>query len=453
MDIPKQVLEIVSRLQQTGHEAYVVGGAVRDLLLNLEPKDWDVTTSARPEEVMRLFPRVIPTGIEFGTVTVLSDGLPVEVTTFRAEGRYNLKRRPEEVRFGVTLHEDLSRRDFEVNAIAYDPYADRLIDLYEASPMLHQGILFIRAVGRAEDRFDEDPLRMLRAVSLAARAPREVRVRWDRGTFKAILKMREKLYNVSYERINQEFTKILISDRCGVCLELMDRLKLLEIVVPELVATKGVEQRKAAHKYDVFTHTLATVAAITPRLDLRLAALLHDIGKPATMKPGPDGETHFFGHERVGAKMAASILQRLRYPKEVISKVTHLIYHHMFSYPETDAGIRRFIARVGQEHVWDLLELRRADTLGSGKRLSWRYHRFKKRLEEIMYQAPPFTVRDLAVDGYDVMRELDIKPGPRVGQVLRFLLNRVLDNPELNKRDVLLEMIRNFNFEDSRQQI
>lgn len=540
-NIPQAVLQVLGRLHQAGHEAYIVGGAVRDMLLGLAPQDWDVATSARPQEVMGLFRRVIPTGVEFGTVTVMmregGERLPIEVTTYRAEGRYDAKRYPEDVKFGVSLEEDLSRRDFEINALAYDPLHHQWVDPYGALQQLGRGQIQIKAVGKAEERFHEDPLRMLRAISLWGRlasiwgqaagatspsgdeadqgddgpegagasfddadeaeeierrkqlareaAPHRSRrindpqlppptfppgvvspvfhisrwgvvsrvgLKWPEGvrvfidplTYRAISDCREELGRISAERIRDELAKILLSLAPAHCLRMLMSTGLGAMVLPELEACRGVRQGKADRDLDVFSHILGAVEAARPDLTLRLAALTHDLGKPACREIIAD-EVHFYGHDRVGAAMAGRILQRLHFSNEIIHGVTHLVSFHMFNVPETESGVRRLMHRVGEEWIVPLWELRVADLVGSGvRKISYRVRWMRQEVERIRAAQEAITLKSLAVNGHDIMEALGLRPGPMVGQVLNWLLDQVLEDPSINQRDKLLTLAQEF---------
>ncbi|MDN5347971.1 MAG: hypothetical protein PWP65_1535 [Clostridia bacterium] len=392
-----------------------------------------------PEEVMALFKRTVPSGLRFGTVTVYLDGEAVEVTTFRREGRYGPDRRPQEVRLGVTLEEDLSRRDFTVNALAYDPVKNSWIDCYGVKHRLAAKYLEIKAVGSAKERFEEDPLRMLRAFYLMARAGAAgARFAWDEDTFAAISSCRDKIKGVSGERIREELNKILLGPNPAACLAKMEEAGLLEIILPELTANKGVDQGNRFHRLDVLEHILATVQLVEPRLALRWAALLHDIGKYRCRIEVGD-RFLFYGHAPVSAEMASAVLGRLKFGKELQNQILNLIAHHMFDYPQTEAGIRRLLRRVGPENIDDLLELRRADILASGPNATTRaVENLRRQIREVQNKKPGLTLKDLAVNGFDVMEHLKIKPGPRVGQALNYLLERVLDEPSLNERQALL---------------
>lgn len=438
--LPHSVRTVLRALTAHGFEAFAVGGAVRDILLGRRPGDWDVATSAEPRYVMSVFPRTAPTGLRHGTVTVLfPDAADIEVTTYRAEGPYSDRRRPDHVTFVGSLETDLGRRDFTVNALALslrgqvrDPFGG-LADLARR---------VIRCVGLPDQRFDEDALRMMRAVRLAA----ELRFAVDPATAAAIRRHAGLIREVSVERIREELDRCLLSPAPARALEELRSLGLLAHIVPELLEGVGFEQNEH-HAYTVWEHTLLTVANSSEDLTLRLAALLHDVAKPRTLSV-EEGRRHFFGHEKLGAELAADILGRLRYDRATISRVSHLVRHHMALHwqPEMkDAGVRRLINRVGPENIGDLVALRRADRRASGTKegpVGLGTAALLVRIERLMRSDQAFTVADLAVDGEDVMRVGRLEPGPQVGLVLRRLLEEVLEDPSLNEKSKLQARIR-----------
>lgn len=452
-DIPPHIVDVCRRLHESGYEAWLVGGAVRDLVRGRGAKDFDVATSAHPHEVTQVFgrKRVVPTGEKHGTVTVLVDRPTgerehVEVTTFRGEGAYSDGRRPDQVSFVGTIDEDLWRRDFTMNAIAYDPLADRLADPTGGRKDLSAGI--IRAVGNPLDRFREDGLRALRAVRFAAQHG----FRLEPQTEAAIPAALDVFRKVSAERVRDELIKILSSEKPSVGLELMRTTGLLGEVIPELLEGVGFRQNKH-HSYDVWFHTLATVDATvlfsptTSPFIPRLAALLHDVAKPRTAQPHPNDpqDNTFFRHEVVGAEMADQILRRLKLSTRDREAVVNLVRNHMFWYtPEwTDGTVRRFISRVGKEAIPDLFALRAGDVhaRGRGEDPGTEIDELKRRVDRELAQASALKVSDLALGGADVMRILGCRPGPIVGEVLRRLLERVLDDAELNTYERLEALV------------
>jgi putative nucleotidyltransferase with HDIG domain len=431
-------LPVLDRLTGAGHEAFLVGGGIRDLLLGREVGDWDVATSAEPEALLSLWPDAIPTGIRHGTVTVLSAGQPVEVTTFRTEGPYSDRRRPDWVRFENRIETDLSRRDFTVNALALDPAAGLLWDPFSGREDLADRRL--RTVGDPDRRFAEDALRVLRAVRFAAVLEFVV----DPDTLAAMTRAAPTVGEVAAERIREELIRLLEAPRPSRGIELLRTTGLLEEILPELARTVGVEQNRH-HAHDVYRHTLATLDAAPPRLELRLAALLHDLGKPRTRRV-VEGEGTFHGHERVGAAMTRRILDRLRFPRRLRERVAHLVAQHMFHYTDdwSDAAVRRFVKRVGPEHVEALFELREADNMGSGTKEARPpdLRALRGRVDGVLERDAVLDVASLAVSGDDLMGALRLSEGPEVGRLLRFLLDRVLEDPAVNCRETLLDLAR-----------
>ncbi|HHY33762.1 MAG TPA: HD domain-containing protein [Firmicutes bacterium] len=441
IDVPEHVALVVRELEARGHRAYVVGGAVRDSLLNRVPKDWDVCTSAIPDEVERIFGgSAVSTGKRYGTITVLADRHEVEVTTFRRDGTYSDGRRPDVVVFSSDLSEDLARRDFTVNAMAYDIGRRAVIDCYNGLTDLERRV--IRTVGDPRARFQEDALRMLRAIRLGA----ELGFAVDPEALKAIEDGHESITRISWERIREELSAMVVSPGAGNALRMTERTRLLRHILPELQSCLAVPAAGWAGSgpcvENVFEHSLKVTDLIEPVLHLRLAALLHDVGKPSTMARDHSGALRFFGHDKVGASLARQALERLRYPGELVRRVALLVEKHMFSYdPATkDKGIRRIVAALGIDTIRDLAKLREADraAFGAGPGPGANMAAFLARVREVMAKGPALSVRDLAVNGHDVMRVLGVPEGPEVGEVLAKLFDAVLDNPELNSRDHLL---------------
>lgn len=436
--IPAGVLQIVKTLKKSGYKCYPVGGCVRDLLLGRVPLEWDLTTDALPEDVAGLFKKVVPTGIEFGTVTVILEDGKYEVTTFRKDQKYVDGRHPENVVFTKDLKEDLSRRDFTINAMAYDPLTEELVDLYKGKEDLEAKL--IRAVGDPKERFLEDGLRSVRACRFSAQLGFQI----EKKTLAAIKKALKVTQKVSIERVQDEIKKMLTrSDKPSLGFKLMQKTGLLELFIPELSQCLKVEQPKAFHKYDVFEHSLyACDAAPKEDLPVRLAALLHDISKPECK----DGD-HFYGHDQKGAQVAEEILQRLKFSNEIIKRTTNLIKGHMFNYESswTDAAVRRFMRRVGVENTKDLFLLRLADTKAMEREIDSAYlMELQRRMDKIIDEENALQVTDLKVNGEDIMRALNIPPGPKVGSALEWLLEKVLDDPSLNEKEKLLELIREY---------
>ncbi|MFP4211627.1 MAG: CCA tRNA nucleotidyltransferase [Alkalispirochaeta sp.] len=440
--VPRTIRRLAERYRAAGHELYIVGGAVRDRLLGKEIADYDFATSATPKETQRLFRRTIPTGERHGTVTVLFEGHPYEVTTYRVDGAYHDHRRPEDVRFSRSLLEDLRRRDFTINAIALDPEKETIFDPFDGRNDLDRRI--IRTVGDPVERFSEDALRMLRAVRFSATL--EFKIAPE--TAAAIPPLATTLRYVAAERIRQELEKMMgASDRPSLGWSLLDDLTLLPGILPELTEDRSLKIEERGGPM-VFPHLLRSCDC-APRENqlLRWAALLHDVGKPRCFSI-QDGGVHFHEHDRVSAEMSVEILERLRFPRAVIDGVAHLVRHHMFGYDSSwsDAAVRRFIARVGADQVFALTALRRIDTCGkTGKlRESEEIRELEQRVHRVLEEAPPLTVRDLAIDGRRIMEILGISPGPVVGVLLSELLQMVIDDPATNTPRTLETVVRRF---------
>lgn len=440
MRLPKEIQSIIQTLKEAGFEAYAVGGCVRDLILGKTPKDWDITTNAKPEEIQKLFPEHVYEN-DFGTVGVKTGSAEptlalVEVTPYRIEGKYTDKRHPDEVKFANKLEDDLSRRDFTINALALDENGE-IIDLYQGQKDLK--LKLIRTVGEPEKRFAEDALRLLRAVRFSAQLGFEI----DSETEKAIKKNAEWLRAISKERIRDEFFKIIESDNAYEGVLKLEELGLLEYIIPELREGIGVEQN-LHHIYSVFEHNtraLKYTAEKNYSLAVRLAALWHDIGKPRS-KRGEGHNSTFYGHEVIGARMVAGIVDRLKFPKDLGEKVTKLVRYHMFYYnvdEVTESSVRRLLVNVGQENVEDLLKLREADRIGSGrpKAVPYKLRHLKYIIDKVSHD--PISVKMLKINGNDLMTELGIEPGPKVGLVLNSLLAEVLDDPSRNTTEYLRE--------------
>jgi len=434
-NFPEAALDIVKKIQSKGYKCYLVGGCIRDLLLNRTPAEWDLTTDAAPEIVSGLFEKVIPTGIDFGTVTVILDNQTFEVTTFRRDERYTDGRHPSQVTYSKSLEEDLSRRDFTINAMAYDPLEKKLVDKYSGQEDLKRKL--IRAVGDPNVRFREDGLRPVRACRFAA----QLQFIIEDKTFAAIDKTLEIAGKVALERVHDELVKMLSAPKPSLGIEYMRKSGLLKLFIPELLDTVGVEQPPQYHKYDVYWHSLYSCdAAPVDDIPLRLAALLHDIAKP----PCKEGFT-FYNHDKVGVELTEKILKRLKFSNDDIKTVSLLIGNHMFDYKSewSDAAVRRFIRRVGLENVPALFALRKADAKAMEREIESGYlEELQGRIDKIISEENALHIKDLKVKGEDVMRELGIPPGPKVGQVLESLLEKVLDDPSLNTREKLIEFIK-----------
>ena len=441
-DIPKEVLAVAEALEKAGFEAYLVGGCVRDLLLGKAPKDWDITTDAKPGEIESLFPETYLNN-DYGTVGVVNEETEdeklkvVEVTPYRLESTYSDARRPDSVEFGTTLEEDLKRRDFTVNAIAWRPQTERLVDLYEGESDLNKKRL--KAVGNPDERFGEDALRMLRAVRLAA----ELSFAIEADTMASIAKNADNLRKISAERIRDEFLRIIDSPQPMTGLVWLEKLGLLDHIIPELKEGIGCDQG-GIHAYDVYEHLLRCLQAAADKnysTAMRLAALFHDIAKPATRREGGKNKKYtFFGHEVVGARMVRVIMKRLKMPKDLSETVESLVRWHMFfADPDevTLAAVRRTIARVGEDRIEDLLNLRVCDRVGTGrpKEQPFRFRKYKAMVDQA--RRDPISVKMLATDGDRIMQQTGEKPGKKLGYLLHALLEEVLEDPSKNTENYL----------------
>lgn len=438
---PKEVKELAKTLEKAGYECYLVGGAVRDQLLGKDAKDFDVTTNAKPQEVLELFPRVIPTGIDHGTVTVMKGNLPIEVTTYRIDGKYTDGRRPDEISYTLSIEEDLKRRDFTINSIAYDMHKNRIYDPNAGLDDLSRGI--IRAIGNPLERFDEDGLRSIRACRFAA----QLHFKIDNATLQGIKESLHRIPGLSKERIYDELMKIMKTQRPSVSFELFEETGILALILPELQEGVGLEQR-GMHRYDVFHHSIYSCDGIPASEPiLRLAALFHDLGKVSTAKE-VDGTMTFHCHERDSSKIAKSIMSRYRFPNRDIKKIIHLIDQHMFHYePQwTDSAVRRFISRVGVENLQDLFILRQGDIWGTARqgRSNQSLEDLQDRIHIVLEEENAFTIKDLAVNGKILSNKAGIPPSRQMGQVLDFLLESVLDDPSQNNQDKLIELAKNY---------
>ncbi len=453
--IPSQILEIVDKFEKNSFEIYLVGGCVRDLLVGKNITDWDLTTNATPSEMLTLYPDAFYNN-EFGTVGIpvsLSDSEHpgvVEVTTFRTEANYTDKRRPDKVVWGKTIEEDLQRRDFTINAMALRPamlgqgkQSDfEIIDPYNGQEDLKNKL--IRAVGEPHERFSEDALRLMRAIRFASQLGFSI----EENTLNAISKNAILLTHIAKERVRDEFIKTLASDFPYEGVMLFRNTGLLEYILPELLEGIGISQARPGrhHTEDVFTHNVLSLK-FCPSIDpiVRFAALIHDIGKPRVESKDENGLVIFYNHEVSGSRMSYEICERLRFSKKDRQKVVTLIRWHMFTVDEhiTDAAVRRFIRRIGVENVKDMIDLRIGDRLGGGTQTaeSWRLKLFKKRLEEQLAPAP-FSVNDLVIDGNDVMKELNITPSRRVGEILQKLFEEVDEDLSKNTKEYLLKKIK-----------
>lgn len=455
--IPKEIQDIGEILVKGGYDAYLVGGCVRDLLVGEKPKDWDITTNAHPEEIQKLFSDSVYEN-NFGTVGVKTRSKDptlkvVEITTFRIEGTYSDKRHPDEVKFAKTIEEDLSRRDFTVNSMGINLKTEDkkqktkdtklnidLIDPYGGQKDLKNKI--IRTVGDAEKRFNEDALRMLRAVRFFSQLGFEI----EKETHGAIKKNAALLKHIAEERIRDEFQKLIMTPRSAEGVFLLQELGLLEYIIPELLEGVGCAQNKH-HVYTVFEHNVRALEYATEKnysLEVRLASLLHDVGKPRT-KNGTGENATFYNHEMIGARIAKDTLDRLRFPRDLVQRVRHLIRYHMFYYnvgEVSEAGVRRFVARVGVENIDEILNVREADRVGSKvpKAFPYKLRHLLFMIDKVRHD--PVHPKMLALKGDEIMQLLSISAGPRVGDILFVLLEEVLDDPSKNTKEYLEEKTR-----------
>ncbi len=439
--IPYEVKRVAETLEAAGYEAYLVGGCVRDLILGREPKDWDFTTNAIPEQIVALFPETYQNN-DFGTVGVVTDSenpklKVVEITPYRTETTYSDARRPDTVSFAKTLSEDLTRRDFTINAIAYRISSDELVDHFDGAEDMKKRL--IRAVGDAHTRFSEDALRMMRAVRIAV----ELDFTIEGDTMNAIANNSANLGRISKERIRDEFLRILESARPMQGIVFLEKLGMLDYVLPILKVAIGVEQNKT-HAYDVYEHLLRTMQHGADKgwgVDIRLAGLLHDIGKPESRRWSKEkGDWTFHGHEVIGARLAKKALQELKVPRETLEKVVSLVRWHMFFSDPAQislSAVRRTIRNVGEGSINDLLNLRICDRIGTGrpKEQPFRFRKYKAMVDEALRD--PISVKMLRIDGSRIMEVAGERPGPKLGDALHALLEEVLDDPTKNTAEYL----------------
>lgn len=432
--LPQPVVKLLSTIENHGYEAYVVGGAVRDLLLDDVPDDYDVTTSATPEEVQTIFGEKAChlTGISHGTITVVVDSCPIEVTTFRVESTYSDARHPDEVHFTRSLQEDVKRRDFTINAMALDVHGN-LVDECGGQEDLRRGL--IRTVGDPKVRFEEDALRILRALRFASEHGFAI----EENTAREILAQKDALARLSVERIWKEFSRLL----CGMyCVPILRRyFDVFTVFIPELAPMQGFDQRNPHHIYDVWEHTLVSVISVRAELILRLTMLLHDIGKPACFTTDADGVGHFLGHMRISAEMADGILRRLKVDNETRETTVLLIKaHDVAMTPVSIRIIRRRLAQYGETNLRRLLEVKRADTMAHSPKSAYRLielDHFEELLDKVLEEKMCFSFDELAITGKDLIR-IGMKPGVGIGQVKKQLLNEVIDGQLQNEKEILL---------------
>ena len=435
--LSKNAITAMERLEEAGYEAYIVGGSLRDILMGREVHDFDVTSSARPDEVMKIFSgfKVIPTGLKHGTVTVLVEDEPVEITTFRSESGYSDGRHPDSVSFAKRVEDDLGRREFTMNAMA-GRINGELVDLFGGQNDIANKL--IRTVGDAKERFSEDGLRILRAIRFAAVLGFEV----ETDTKYAIHQMGYMIEKVSEERIVSEFNKIMLSKKPSTYLR--EYKDIICIFIPELEACIGFDQKNHHHVYDVFEHTLRVVDNTPPKLSLRLAALLHDISKPICFEIGNDGEGHFYGHASKSAEMAENILRRLKYDNVTITDVCQLVKYHDHQIENSDKIIKRMLRRLGEEGLFDLLDMKRADNLGQSEEFRYRQdilQELESSTRRIIGEKACFSLKDMNIKGSDLIK-LGMVQGPEIGEVLEMLLDKVISGEIKNNRQELIACLK-----------
>jgi tRNA nucleotidyltransferase (CCA-adding enzyme) len=439
--VPRDVFGIVQKLRDAGYASWIVGGCVRDSMLGRDVADWDVATEAPPERLMKIFPRAIPTGLQHGTVTLVLGGHHYEVTTLRGETTYSDGRRPDAVHFVREITADLARRDFTVNAIAVDPANGHVVDPFGGAADLAAKVL--RAVGDPRQRFSEDGLRVLRAARFCATLDFEL----DPGTFAAIEPTLDTFRKVSAERVRDEWVKTMKARRPSRAFGVMKDSGILAVSCPELLEGVGMEQNKW-HAFDVWGHAMACMDACAGDAVLRIAALLHDVGKPRSRAFSDKTKDYtFYDHDRIGAEIAEPICQRLRFSNDERQRIVALVRHHLFHYDAwSDAAVRRWIRRVGKERIEDLFLLNEADLRGKADVVEdavfTNLTLMKAHAAKVIEEGAALSTRDLAIDGHVLMKELGLKPGRIIGEVLEKLLEEVIADPEGNTRERLLERAR-----------
>lgn len=444
-NIPNDVKFIIEKLEENNFEGYLVGGCIRDMLLNKPPKDFDITTSAKPEDISSIFDKTIPTGIKHGTITVLINKIPYEVTTFRTDGEYKDNRRPTEVIFVDDIIDDLSRRDFTINAFAYND-KNRLVDYFNGKEDLKNKL--IRAVGDPNKRFCEDALRMMRAVRFSSQLDFSI----EENTLDAIQVNCHLIKNISSERIRDELVKILLSENPRKGFTTLYETGLLSFILPELNKCFGLKQYTPYHFEDVFNHSLSVLENTLHSDDLiiRLSALFHDIGKPLCFSIDEYGVGHFYNHQIESENLSKAILSRLRFDNLTINTVSNLIREHM-SVMDTpsDSATKRLINRVGIDNIFKLYTLQRADinSLKNPENVIWKIDLIEDKTNTILNQKQPLSIKDLVITGKDLITILNIKQGKHIGTILSFLLEKVLEDPNLNEKVTLLNLVKS-NFKD-----
>ncbi|CAH2213075.1 CCA tRNA nucleotidyltransferase [Tepidibacter aestuarii] len=442
IDIPVEVEKILDVLNQNNYEGFIVGGCVRDTLLNDTPKDWDITTNCLPEKLMKILHdnciKSIPTGLKHGTVTAVIDDNYYEITTYRIDGEYKNNRRPENVEFTNKIEKDLSRRDFTINSIAYN-HKYGLCDPFLGQQDLNKEI--VKCVGDPSNRFEEDALRILRGIRFATR----LNFKLDENTKNAMSDKGHLLLNISYERIREELCKILLTDKPSLGFNILKELDLLKYILPELDECVGFDQRNFYHDKDVFDHIMSVVDYAPCNMKTRLAALFHDIAKPACFSMDENDVGHFYGHNIKGERFTKKILKRLKFDNKTIEDVCILVKEHM-NMPniENKKSVKKLINRSKTDNVFDLIDLKIADRKSSANSDDiGAILELKDKIKEIIDHKEPLCVNDLAINGNDII-ELGIKPGKKIGKILNELNELILEHPEFNTKKYLLNQVRKY---------
>lgn len=435
IEMPQDVKFIINTLMNNGYEACIVGGCVRDSILNKAPKDWDITTKAKPEEVIKLFDKVVLTGLKHGTVTVIVNKENYEVTTYRTDGEYEDNRHPKDVQFVSSLKEDLARRDFTINAMAYNE-KDGLVDYFGGMKDLNDKI--IKTVGEAKKRFNEDALRMLRAIRFSAQLDFNI----DENLLNTVKELKDNIKNISKERIRDEFNKILLNDPRRI--DILRKCELLEYIIQGISAIYDFKQNNPYHVHDLYNHTIIATQSIDPVLHLRLTMILHDLGKVKTKTIDETGSYHFYAHAKKSVEMAEKILKNLKYDNETKSKVLTLIQYHDCTL-KTKISIKRMLSRIGENLLRDLIKVQKADVLSQNpiyikERLA-NLVDVENILNSILIQNECFNLKDLKLNGEDLI-SLGFNKGKEIGKTLNYLLELVLKDPSLNEKEGLINIVK-----------
>ncbi len=437
--IPSYVNNIIDKLEEKGHSAYIVGGSVRDLLIGKEPNDYDVATSADTNQIEDIFSsfKTLEVGKQFGTLVIVQEDGIVEVTSFRKDGDYLDGRRPERVFFSKNLKDDLSRRDFTINALAYNKKTG-IIDYFNGKEDIKNKI--IRTVGQAKDRFSEDYLRIVRAIRFASQLGFTI----EDETLEACKKYSKNIKNISQERIFIELSKILLSEKPSIGINLLKDTNTLEEIIPELIETIDFDQKNPYHDKDVYKHTLCTLDRVEAILHLRLAALFHDIGKPRSFSLSENGQGRFYGHDKLGSQIASQALKRLKASNEIINKVFLLVGNHMGHHNEySDKGLKKLLSKMGDKEIFNLINLQKADKFCSRENQDIGFLLEREiKIKEIIKKEEPYKKDQLQINGND-LKEIGYKEGKIIGEILDSLLEKVIENPDLNQKEILIKIVKN----------